>query len=198
MDEQLGRLIEHYETEHALEPRSRVGLTIWITGLSGAGKTTVATALAVHCKAAGEPSILLDGDRLRALLGVSGAHSLEERRQLAFRYAALCKAFNERGHDVICATISMFHDVRRWNRSHIRHYLEIYLRVPVEELRLRDVKGLYAASDTGVVRDLVGVDIVPEEPEAPDLVIDNFGTGSVADGMDRIWQLRLRRFGESL
>lgn len=197
MDRKIERLIEHYEKEHGLAPRQAVGRTIWITGLSGAGKTTVASAVAARLRAAGMPAILLDGDQLRKLLGVSGAHSLEERRALAFRYGALCKAFNERGHDVICATISMFQDVRSWNRGNIDRYLEIYLRVPVDELRRRDAKGLYAAAERGDVSDLVGIDIVPEEPEAPDLVIDNFGTHTVEATADRILQLALRRLRQS-
>ena len=72
------------------------------------------------------------------------------------------------GTDVVCPTISLFHEVQLWNRQNIPGYREIYLRVPMEELRRRDAKGIYAAAARGDLRDVVGLDVPAELPEAPE------------------------------
>jgi hypothetical protein len=92
----------------------------------------------------------------------------------------------EQGADVVCATISLFHEVQRWNRENIPGYREIYLRVPIDELRRRDSKGIYAGAQRGDARDVVGLDVPAEAPEAPDLVLDNYGALDVNTAVDRI------------
>lgn len=144
------------------------GRVYWLTGLSGAGKTTVAGLLVARLRQAGIPAVLLDGDRLRAVLAPDAGHSTAEREKLAFTYGRLCAELASQGLAVICATISMFHAVRAWNRAHIPGYREIYLRVPLAERQRRDPKGLYAR-DAGA---MVGAEAI-EEPASPDLVIDN-------------------------
>lgn len=144
----------------------------WVTGLSGAGKTTVATALAARLRLAERPVILLDGDVLRAMLGPLGeGHAPDQRKRLAFFYARLCRELAAQGPDVICATISMFHDVRRWNRTGTADYREIYLKAAIETLMERDTKGIYAAADGRIV----GVDMEFEAPENPDLTFPTDG-----------------------
>jgi len=102
------------------------------------------------------------------------------------RNARLCRLLAAQGADVVCATISLFHDVQRWNRENIPGYREIYLRVPIDELRRRDSKGIYAGAQRGDARDVVGLDVPAEAPEAPDLVLDNYGALDVATAVDRI------------
>jgi adenylylsulfate kinase-like enzyme len=148
------------------------GRVYWITGFSGAGKTTVARALAGQMERAGERPILLDGDDLRAALGGAFGHTLAERRTLAHTYGRLCKMLADQGFTVICATISMFEDVRAWNREHIAVYHEIYLRVPESERRRRDPKGLYAAANGA---QMPGLNDTAEEPRTPDLIVENAG-----------------------
>ena len=92
------------------------------------------------------------------------------------------------GTDVVCPTISLFHEVHDWNRRNIPGYCEIYLRVPMEELRRRDAKGIYAAADRGELRDVVGLDMPAEVPEAPNLLLDNFGLLDSSSAADRIWK----------
>lgn len=150
-------------------------LVFWITGLSGAGKTTVATCLVEGMRAAGRPPVLLDGDRLREVLGRVGAHDAAARRELAMTYARLCREIAVQGFDVVCATISMFDEVRGWNRQNLPGYREIYLRVPMAELMRRDPKGIYARQRSAVESWVAGVDLAVELPTAPDLVIDNHG-----------------------
>lgn len=105
------------------------------------------------------------------------------------RYARLCREVASQGIDVVCATVSMFHEVRRWNRTHIPGYVEIFLDVPIEELRRRDAKGLYGAYQRGEIANVVGLDLEPELPEHPDLVLENHAGMSPEDAVERIWDV---------
>jgi adenylylsulfate kinase len=151
------------------------GTVWWITGLSGAGKSTVGRIVRDELASRGRPALLLDGDVLRAVLGETNAHSMDDRRRLAMTYARLAREIAAQGIDAVCATISMVQSVRDWNRAHIPHYREIYLRVPLAELERRDTRGIYARSRRGEETNVVGVDMRFDEPVAPDLVIDNVG-----------------------
>lgn len=148
------------------------GTVFWITGLSGAGKSTVAVRLQARLRAIGRPAMLIDGDRMRAILGAEGLGS-PDRRRLGGIYAALARETALQGLDVVCATMSLFHDLHDWNRANIPRYREIYLRTQLATRRTRDPKGLYRAAATGAAGDMPGLDAGFEEPRAPDLVIDN-------------------------
>jgi adenylylsulfate kinase len=150
------------------------GRVIWITGLSGAGKTTLAKALIA---AVNRPAILLDGDEMReALAGLASGYGYEDRKKLALTYARLCRTIAVQGHLVVCATISMFHEVHAWNRGHLPGYLEIYLDASEETRKRRDYKKIYARTnekDQGVV----GRELKPELPLSPDIVFRQPGPG---------------------
>ncbi len=158
------------------------GRVFWITGLSGAGKTTLGRELWNRLRTGGHQAAFLDGDALRSVISEDFGHSVDDRRRSAIRNAKLCRLLAEQGSDVICSTISLFHSVQRWNRANIPGYREIYLRVPLDELRRRDSKGIYATAQTNVV----GIDVPAEIPEAPDLILDNYGALDVATAVDQI------------
>lgn len=154
--------------------KKNMGGLIWITGYSGAGKTTVAQKVYEGLSLANIPSVLLDGDDIRSILGERFGHDLDDRRQLASVYGRLCKKITDCGVTVVIATVAMFEAVRKENRISNSRYLEVYLKVPLELRIERDPKGLYKAatmksSDLSV--SLKGL----EEPESPDLVIPNYG-----------------------
>ena len=130
----------HPEAEY----KASAGRVFWITGLSGAGKTTLGRELWGRLRAAGRPATFLDGDALRSVIAEDLGHSADDRRRSAMRNARLSRLLAEQGADVVCATISLFHEVHRWNRENIPGYREIYLRVPIDELRRRDSKGIYS------------------------------------------------------
>jgi adenylylsulfate kinase-like enzyme len=177
------------------EREASVGRVFWITGLSGAGKTTVGQELWARLRVAGRPVTFLDGDALRAVIAEDLGYSAGNRRQSAMRNARLCRLLAEQGTDVVCATISMFHEVQRWNRENISRYYEIYLRVPINELRRRDSKGIYAGVQRGDACDVVGLDVPAEAPEAPDLVLDNYGALDIGAAVDRILAISVEQDG---
>ncbi len=177
------------------EYEASAGRVFWITGLSGAGKTTLGRELWSRLRASGRPVTFLDGDALRAVIAEDLDHSAGDRRRSAMRNARLCRLLAGQGADVVCATISLFHDVQRWNRENIRGYREIYLRVPIDELRRRDCKGIYAGAQRGDARNVVGVDLPAEAPEEPDLVLDNYGALNVAAAVDCILAACARPYG---
>lgn len=145
------------------------GRVIWITGLSGAGKTTLARALLGHLPGA----ILLDGDALRQALGAADSgFDAAGRKRLALTYARLAGLLAHQGLTVLVATISLFHDVHAWNREHLPGYLEVFLDVSEAVRRQRDPKGLYAAEQAGRVTDMAGSETRVELPLCPHLRLD--------------------------
>ena len=153
---------------------------IWITGLSGAGKSTLAQEVVAHLRAEGGAVVMLDGDELREVFGAVATnaqnHGREGRLALAMQYAHLCRIIAAQGLTVVIATISLFREVHTWNRANLPGYFEVYLKVPVDELRRRDPKGIYRRFDAGELTHVAGLDLAIDEPEAADWVVE-FETG---------------------
>ncbi|MEK9572619.1 MAG: adenylyl-sulfate kinase [Paracoccaceae bacterium] len=150
------------------------GAVIWITGLSGAGKTTLAYEVVERLRAEGDAVVMLDGDDLREVFGAIVTnvenHGREGRLALAMQYARLCRVIATQGLTVVIATISLFREVHTWNREHLPGYFEVYLSVPLDELRHRDPKGIYRRFDSGELAHVAGLDLPIDEPEAADWV----------------------------
>lgn len=152
------------------------GTVYWVTGLAGAGKTTISNRLYEEIKAVKPNVVLLDGDILRGIFARLDAHTLEDRKELAMQYCRLCKELAAQGIDVICATISLFRECHEWNRQSIEKYREIYLKVPMEVLIERDQKKLYSRALKGEVKNVWGIDLEVQEPANADMVINNDGS----------------------
>ena len=157
----------------------------WLTGLSGAGKTTIGTLLYQALKRQKDNVVFLDGDQLRQVFGDDLGYTPDQRRKSAMRNARLCKLLADQGLDVICCTISMFDSVRDWNRANIPGYVEVYVKVSMETLRKRDQKGLYSQGDGAVA----GVNFSVEEPKQPDLVLENDGCLSPQEQAAKLLEL---------
>jgi adenylylsulfate kinase len=166
------------------------GKVIWITGLSGSGKSTLATEVVARLRTAGEPVIMLDGDEMREVLGATKSnsenHGKEGRLALAMRYAKLCKLIASQGAVVVCSTISMFEEVHSWNRENQPSYFEVYLKVPLSELKKRDPKGIYKRFDSGELKNVAGLDLSVDEPNSPDILFsfeENLKVSTMTDEM---------------
>lgn len=142
-------------------------IVYWITGLAGAGKTSVGEVLVSILRKKNNNVIFLDGDILREVFGNSFGYSNEDRKKLALIYAKLCKMLAEQGQTVVCCTIAMFDSVREWNSINIKNYTEIYLKVPFSVLKERNKKGLYSEFEK---------EPEFEYPKNPHLTIDGDGT----------------------
>lgn len=147
------------------------GCVIWITGLSGAGKSTVADALKSRFECQGRKPILLDGDVLRGLFSNGDKYDATSRLELARNYGRLCQMLAHQGQTVICATISMRNQVYDWNRKNLPNYLEVFLDVPLEVRQARDPKGYYAAIHNGALNNFAGNDQIVDLPPLPDVYI---------------------------
>ncbi|MCI9209317.1 MAG: adenylyl-sulfate kinase [Eubacterium sp.] len=158
----------------------------WITGLSGAGKTTIGKLFYEKLKTEHPNTVFLDGDMLRKVFGDDLGYTREERIKCAMRYSRLCAMLQEQGMHVVCCTISMFDCVRDWNRENINNYREIYIKVSMDTLRNRDQKGLYSGASKEERKEVAGIHVEVEEPKQPDLILWNDGDRTPAEQVEAI------------
>lgn len=148
-----------------------MGNVYWLTGLSGAGKSTVGKTLCKILKERGVQALLLDGDELIKVLGNNvEAYTIDSRKKRAFQYAKLCRMLGAQGITVVCCTISMFDEVRAWNRENIPGYYEVFINVDYKTLKARDNGRLYTMHKTAMVGSNPRT---VELPKNPDLIIRN-------------------------
>lgn len=170
----------------------RKGVLYWITGLSGAGKTTIGNRLYYELRKRQTDVVLLDGDILKKIVGDSVGYSEEDRRKRAMKYALLCKTLTDQGITVICCTIAMYNEVRDWNRKNNKGYVEIFLNVSESTLRQRDQKGMYSQYQKGELKNLAGVDVKVEFPQNPDLVLNNDGNLTIRECVNQILAIEVK------
>jgi adenylyl-sulfate kinase len=143
---------------------------LWFTGLSGSGKSTIATAVARALEARGVRTEYLDGDILREM--APAGFSRGERDAHVKRTGFLASRLEHHGVTVVCALISPFADAPDHVRRLCRRFIEIYVSTPIEECERRDVKGLYARARRGEITQFTGIDDPYEPPISPELVVD--------------------------
>lgn len=148
------------------------GFTVWLTGLSGAGKTTIAHRLEAELRDRGCPVEILDGDVVRTHLSKGLGFSREDRDINILRIAFVCSLLTRHGVGVISAAISPYAETRRQAREQIGDCIEVYVSCPIEELTRRDVKGLYARALRGELANFTGVSDPYEAPEHPDVLVE--------------------------
>ncbi len=174
---------------------SRGGILYWITGLSGAGKTTIGNRLYYELRKRRDDVVLLDGDILKKIMDDNLGYSETDRRKRAMKYAMLCKALTDQGLTVICCTIAMYDEVREWNRKNNKGYVEVFLNVSRDTLRRRDQKGMYSQYETGKLKNLAGIDVKVELPKNPDLVINNDGDMTIRECVQQILDVQVKYSG---
>lgn len=175
-----------YPIFERMEPRSakerllsQRGVTLWFTGLSGSGKSTIAIALERYLSSRGHLCRILDGDNIRCGINSDLGFSESDRRENIRRIAEVCKLFTSTGVITLAAFVSPTRDMRRMAAEIIGRddFVEIYVSTPIEECERRDVKGLYAKARRGEIADFTGISAPFEAPDAADIVIDTSNIG---------------------
>ena len=146
------------------------GFIVWLTGLSGAGKTTLAKGLELELKERGFLVEVLDGDKVRTHLSQGLGFSREDRNTNIRRIGFVANLLSRNGVVVIVAAISPYRDVRNELREQTTNFIEVYINAPLEVCELRDVKGLYAKARLGEIKGFTGIDAPYEEPLNPDII----------------------------
>ncbi|MGY5449743.1 adenylyl-sulfate kinase [Agarivorans sp. MS3-6] len=149
------------------------GRVIWITGLPGAGKTTLANQL-VSLLQPYHP-VLLDGDSLRAALNDQD-YSAQGRKKLSLQYAGLANMLAEQGHLVVVSVVAMYHEVHLWNRENNKLYTEVLLKPSQRTLSHRNKKGLYQPGGAFESLDSAKNELAIEYPLHPDYIFDSGNT----------------------
>ena len=169
-----GRRPEFIVPQEGLPPQQAGGFIIWLTGLSGAGKTTLANALRERLAGCGRLEVL-DGDEMRTTLCKGLGFSREDRDANVFRIGYVAKLLARHGVVTIVSAISPYRDARdQIRRAAVEQgvpFIEVYLDVPLETLIARDVKGLYRKALAGELAHFTGVSDPYEAPLQPDVVI---------------------------
>lgn len=153
-------------------------MVIWLIGLSGAGKTTLGTAMARKWRERSPGTVLIDGDAMRRVFRHDDGerpYTPDGRRENAQRITALCEWLDGQSINVVCCILSIFPELRAQNRTRFSRYYEVYLRASMDVLMQRDGKSLYGPAQRGERRNVVGVDIDFPEPNDADLVVDTDG-----------------------
>ncbi|MCM1425818.1 MAG: adenylyl-sulfate kinase [Eubacterium sp.] len=156
---------------------NKKGRLYWITGLSGAGKTTISTLLYNYLRQKQDNIFLIDGDKIREVYQNTD-YTEAGREKISYMNMRLCKMLTDQGIDVIIAVIGMRDAYRKWNRENIENYREIYLEVPMEELIRRDSKQIYSRALRKELTNVYGIDMPYEEPKNPDVHIINDSTNT--------------------
>ncbi|HEY1367957.1 MAG TPA: adenylyl-sulfate kinase [Gaiellaceae bacterium] len=165
-----------HPTDHPESDRVRPGgFTLWFTGLSGAGKTTIAHVVGPALDELGYHVEYLDGDVVRTHLSKGLGFSKEDRDTNIERIGWVASRLTRHGAAVIVAAISPYEETRRAARALVEEYgpfVEVHIKASVDECARRDVKGLYAKAFAGEIKGFTGVDDPYEEPLSPELVLD--------------------------
>ncbi|MFI3282669.1 MAG: adenylyl-sulfate kinase [Rikenellaceae bacterium] len=169
-------------------------VALWLTGLSGSGKSTIAIALERELTQRGFLCRILDGDNIRSGINRNLGFSAEDRAENIRRIAEVTKLFVDSGVITISAFISPEQSMREMAADIIGvdDFMEIYISTPIEECERRDIKGLYAKARRGEIKNFTGVDAPFEPPTSPAIALDTT-TLSVAEAMKKLLKIVLPR-----
>ena len=161
-------------------------MILWITGISGSGKTTIAKELISILKNFLPEIINVDGDEIRELFGNDLGYEEKDRIIQIKRIQRLCLLLEKQNLIVIASALYASDELLSWNRKNFREYYEIFLDAPIELVEKRDVKGLYKKAKEGLENNIVGIDIPWNKPKDPDLTINFNSNISLKETVDKI------------
>jgi adenylylsulfate kinase len=159
-----------YPDTLAGEAKREKGLTVWFTGLSSAGKTTISRSVYETLRSRGHWVEWLDGDVVRRRLSKGLGFSKEDRDENIRRIGFVAELLTRNGVTVLVSAISPYRAVRDEMRAAIGSFLEVYVNAPLEVCQQRDVNGVYLRARTGQIRQVTGIDDPYEPPLAPEVV----------------------------
>ena len=171
------------------------GVTIWLTGLSGAGKTTLAERLTPELERRGHRVESLDGDVVRTHLSKGLGFTREDRDENIRRIAWVAALGTRHGATMLVSAISPYTDGRREARDQIGQFVEVYVKCSLDELIERDPKGLYARALAGEIENFTGVNDPYEAPVSPEIVVETDmesveqSAARILDGLERLGYL---------
>jgi adenylylsulfate kinase len=169
------------------------GFTLWFTGLSGAGKSTVSALVEKELRARGLKVEVLDGDVVRTHLSKGLGFSKEDRDTNIRRIGWVCEVLSRNGVVAIAAAISPYREIRDEVRTRIPNFVEVYMHCPVEVLAERDVKGLYKKAIAGEIRNFTGVDDPYEAPVNPEVTCHTDGRETAEQSAAKIMAFLSKR-----
>jgi adenylylsulfate kinase len=176
--------------------RASSGATVWLTGLSGAGKSTVASAVRQYLAATGLPNEMLDGDELRTSLSADLGFSRKDRETHVRRVGFVAQLLASHGVITLVPVIAPYacarDDVRAHHENRGTPYLEVHVATPLAECARRDPKGLYARATSGALSGMTGIDDPYEQPENPELRLDTTDIDVAAAADQVVWLLESR------
>ena len=158
---------------------------IWLTGIPGCGKTTLAEELKKHYEKSDLPVDILDGDEIRKTLSKDLGFSPEDRKEHNRRVIFVAKILTKNGVTTIIPLISPYRETRTFARNEIPKFVEVWVKASVDECIKRDPKGLYKKALAGEIKNLTGLQAPYEEPQNAELVLDT-EKYSVAESVEQI------------
>ncbi len=194
---QAGNIVWH-DSKVGYKDRCRLlnqkGMVVWFTGLSGAGKSTIAVELQKELFSRGKLAYCLDGDNIRHGLNADLGFSTADREENIRRIAEVAALFKDAGIITLVSFISPSQAMRNFARSRIADgmFLEVYIKANLETCMDRDPKGLYRKAVAGDIKDFTGISSPYEEPKQPDLIIDT-GKLSIQQSVTKVLQVILNK-----
>lgn len=152
---------------------NKKGKLIWITGLSGAGKSTIGLMVHKLLREKIDNVVLIDGDVIREILGNDLGHCIEDRKKNAFRISKMCQFLVDQNINVVCSTMSLFKEIHEFNRENIDNYFDVFLDVDIDTLIKRDSKSIYSRAKSGELKNIIGIDLPYDRPIDPFMIIEN-------------------------
>ena len=143
------------------------GILFWITGLSGAGKTSISNKIYQRVKNKYGKTLYINGDEMRKIFELK-SYDNSDRKKGGIKYSKLFKKITDQNINVLFAGMALFDDVRKWNRINVKNYLEIYIKTNLKSIIKKKYTNIYKKKTK-----LVGIDIKPEFPKKPDIIINN-------------------------
>ncbi|TCK92478.1 adenylylsulfate kinase [Natranaerovirga hydrolytica] len=189
MEKKSANIVWH---QHKINKQSREeslgqkGILLWFTGLSGSGKSTIASALEQKLWALGKHTYLLDGDNIRHGLNGDLGFSDEDRKENIRRIKEVAKLFVDAGTITIASFIAPFKEDRASVRKVLgQNFIEVFIDCPLEVCQQRDPKGLYKKVEMGEIKNFTGIDSPYEKPDQPEIIIQS-NQLSVEESVDTI------------